>query len=801
MILAVTTTFIGFRTLAYDIELYVDSVNDCNGNTRVSDDPKVITITSNGCTNLPNEFIGRVTGAKVNQNCTQFYDEPGCIGNSIQLSSLSPSQDNFEAWNFKNQSKSVGTCEDPCIPEEGRSVPIYEANRIIEVTLYEGDAYQGRMHTFNISGCMHLNKTYRYKKTLKSVKIPKGECVLAFLSDEEVLPNGNTEEDCIAGKDALNRSNVLEFRHGMPNLHYLPSWASFFPQNKYVKAISPCQCKPFNDSSFNSDVGNYIMFFEHSNFNGENCLDFSNTNYREWEGTPMSMNVSTGSCVEMYTDHNCLGSAHLEVTSQMEAKYLSDLFSFDRRIRSLRVCNKVVEEATKDDGLIVKESSINILKSPLMYSLLPVACICASLAFVLTWFLVRNRRQTKNLYKTLQEKLTEKEIDEFLQGLGLHLEDGYEEKESICENNEAINTEDDPIIPKLSSDLLAQNQPYNYQLEIPLTQLKFDAKYLIGSGEYGNVFKGTLEKSDEPIPVAIKTTKSNSNTQYLRALLKEVKVMMYVGHHSKIVALIGCSTVNLRRYERELFIVLEYCEKGSLENFLKANRSHFVNFVQRGQLQVQQGDPDSDYNLQSQPSNLSYVQVLPILDSLTQRKCSTMPAFDIRQLVTWTIEIADGMEYLAMKKVIHGDLSARNILLTSDLTAKVSDFGLSRKIYCYSQYTRNGEEPLPWRWLALESLKNLEFSTASDVWSFGILLWEIFTLGEQPYPGVSSLTNNFILNLEQGLRPVLPSFATCDIYNIMSCCWHENPSQRPTFTRLNLCLQEVQDLCESQLSS
>ncbi|ODM86779.1 putative insulin-like peptide receptor [Orchesella cincta] len=78
------------------------------------------------------------------------------------------------------------------------------------------------------------------------------------------------------------------------------------------------------------------------------------------------------------------------------------------------------------------------------------------------------------------------------------------------------------------------------------------------------------------------------------------------------------------------------------------------------------------------------------------------------------------MEYLSMKKVvIHGDLSARNILLTADLTAKVLDFGLSKKMFCYSPYTRNGEDPLPRRWLALESLKNLEFSTASDVFFYG----------------------------------------------------------------------------------
>ncbi|CAL8112583.1 unnamed protein product [Orchesella dallaii] len=159
------------------------------------------------------------------------------------------------------------------------------------------------------------------------------------------------------------------------------------------------------------------------------------------------------------------------------------------------------------------------------------------------------------------------------------------------------------------------------------------------------------------------------------------------------------------------------------------------------------------------------------------------------------------MEYLSMKKVIHGDLSARNILLSSELNAKISDFGLSKKMYQYSHCSKNGTEPLPWRWLALESLKNLQFSTASDVWSYAILLWEIFTLGEQPYPGVSSLTNNFILNLEQGLRPTLPPFSTSDIYNMMSSCWDEDPTRRPSFVILKTRLQDVEETFKIKAST
>ncbi|XP_058060772.1 vascular endothelial growth factor receptor 1 [Anopheles bellator] len=152
-------------------------------------------------------------------------------------------------------------------------------------------------------------------------------------------------------------------------------------------------------------------------------------------------------------------------------------------------------------------------------------------------------------------------------------------------------------------------------------------------------------------------------------------------------------------------------------------------------------------------------------------------------LVCWASQIASGMEYLASRKVLHGDLAARNILLCDDNVVKICDFGLARSMYKSDNYKKKGEAPLPFKWLALECISDNVFSTYSDVWAYGIVLWELFSLGKVPYPGMEA--NQELYNkLRDGYRMDKPQFSNQDIYDIMLNCWNVKPDSRPSFKDL-----------------
>ncbi len=141
------------------------------------------------------------------------------------------------------------------------------------------------------------------------------------------------------------------------------------------------------------------------------------------------------------------------------------------------------------------------------------------------------------------------------------------------------------------------------------------------------------------------------------------------------------------------------------------------------------------------------------------------------------------MEYLASMKCIHRDLAARNVLVAKDYVIKIADFGLARDVHKNDYYRKAGDGWLPVRWMALEALMERRYTTKSDVWSFGVLLWEIMSLGASPYPSVPSVEELYRV-LQNGHRMEKPANCSHDVYIIMRECWHADPAHRPSFAEL-----------------
>jgi len=136
--------------------------------------------------------------------------------------------------------------------------------------------------------------------------------------------------------------------------------------------------------------------------------------------------------------------------------------------------------------------------------------------------------------------------------------------------------------------------------------------------------------------------------------------------------------------------------------------------------------------------------------------------------------------FLEKNRIVHRDLAARNVLLSDQHTIKICDFGLSRDIYEQNLYQKSiRSDPLPIKWMALESLKYRIYTSQSDVWSFGVLLWEIMMLGGCPYPTISS--SHIYDVLSKGYRMPRPPLCCYNLYKIMLMCWHSNPANRPKF--------------------
>ncbi|XP_019485606.1 PREDICTED: macrophage colony-stimulating factor 1 receptor [Hipposideros armiger] len=338
--------------------------------------------------------------------------------------------------------------------------------------------------------------------------------------------------------------------------------------------------------------------------------------------------------------------------------------------------------------------------------------------------------------------------------------------------------------------------PYNEKWEFPRNNLQFGKT--LGAGAFGKVVEATafgLGKEDAVLKVAVKMLKSTAHTDEKEALMSELKIMSHLGQHENIVNLLGACT-----HGGPVLVITEYCCYGDLLNFLRRKAEAMLGpSLSPGQdpgyknihLEKKYVRRDSGFSSQGVDT---YVEMRPVStsseDSFSEQDLDKDGwPLELWDLLHFSSQVAQGMAFLASKNCIHRDVAARNVLLTSGRVAKIGDFGLARDIMNDSNYIVKGNARLPVKWMAPESIFDCVYTVQSDVWSYGILLWEIFSLGLNPYPGIL-VNSKFYKLVKDGYQMAQPAFAPKNIYSIMQACWALEPTQRPTFQQICSLLHE-----------
>lgn len=352
--------------------------------------------------------------------------------------------------------------------------------------------------------------------------------------------------------------------------------------------------------------------------------------------------------------------------------------------------------------------------------------------------------------------------------------------------------------------------PYNEKWEFPRANLQFGKT--LGAGAFGKVMEATafgMGKDDSALTVAVKMLKPSAHTDEKEALMSELKILSHLGHHENIVNLLGACTSG-----GPILVITEYCPHGDLLNFLRRKAEAMNDVVitcltdstgNYRNISVDQKYVTSDSGFGSEGVS-AYVDMKPVSSNKNSTEGNSLMEeddtddhlpLDLYDLLNFALQVAHGMSFLASKNCIHRDVAARNVLISQGRVAKICDFGLARDIENDSNYVVKGNARLPVKWMAPESIFDCIYTVQSDVWSYGILLWEIFSLGRSPYPGVI-VNRKFYKMIKEGYKMDCPEYAPLDVCRLMKACWDLEPTKRPTFSQITNLINKQMNLIKDQ---
>ncbi|XP_051793851.1 platelet-derived growth factor receptor beta-like isoform X2 [Acanthochromis polyacanthus] len=331
--------------------------------------------------------------------------------------------------------------------------------------------------------------------------------------------------------------------------------------------------------------------------------------------------------------------------------------------------------------------------------------------------------------------------------------------------------------------------PYCEGWEVPRDHIVLGQ--VLGSGAFGCVVEATVSgliHSHSTTKTAVKMVKQRSDA--VPSLMSELKVLVHLGPHLNVVNLLGACTRG-----GPVYLITEFCRHGDLVNYLQRNKHTFLH------RDTVNGDSDGGYMDMTKEENVQYVAMKELsyadiqpdvyetpFTPTDQQEASSLllsdsPQLSLSDLIGFSYQISQAMDFLSSRKCVHRDLAARNVLVCEGKLVKVCDFGLARDLLKDQNYIARGTSFLPLKWMSPESIFQNIYSSQSDVWSYGVLLWEIFSLGSSPYPNLP-MTQEFYSALKRGYRMNPPEHASLDMYDLMRRCWEEQPQTRPTFSSL-----------------